>query len=72
MADIEKKAEKPDKKKQSFWQGVRREWNKIMWVSKEDVAKRTGLVIVLSLIMGVIITVIDSAALYLVDLLMSI
>ena len=73
MADNEKKAVKANEKKQmSFWQGVKREWKKIMWPTKDDIIKRTGLVVVISLIMGIIITVIDSAALYLIDPIMSI
>ena len=50
----------------------KREWNKIMWPTRDDIIKRTSLVVVMSLILGVIITVIDSAALYLIDLLMAI
>ena len=73
MADNEKKAVKSkDKKQMSFWQGVKREWKKIIWPTKNDIVKRTGLVVVISLIMGIIITVIDSAALYLIDLIMAI
>ena len=73
MADNEKKAVKANEKQQmSLWQGVKREWKKIMWPTKDDIIKRTGLVVVISLIMGIIITVIDSAALYLIDLIMSI
>ena len=72
MADNENKAVKTNDKKPSFWQGVKREWKKIMWPTKDDIVKRTSLVIVISLLMGVLITVIDSAALYLIDLLMAI
>jgi len=72
MADNEYKAVKTNDKKPSFWQGVKREWKKIMWPTKDDIVKRTSLVIVISLLMGVLITVIDSAALYLIDLLMAI
>ncbi len=72
MADNENKAVKTNDKKPSFWQGVKREWNKIMWPTRDDIVKRTSLVIVISLLMGILITVIDSAALYLIDLLMAI
>ena len=72
MADNENKAVKTNDKKPSFWQGVKREWKKIMWPTKDDIVKRTSLGIVISLLMGVLITVIDSAALYLIDLLMAI
>ena len=61
-----------EKKKQSFWKGVKQEWNKIQWPTVDDLKKQTGLVVVISVLMGVIITIIDSAALQLVNWLMSI
>jgi preprotein translocase subunit SecE len=70
MADNSKKA--PKEKKQSFWKGVKQEWNKIQWPTVDDLKKQTGLVVVISVLMGVIITIIDSAALQLVNWLMSI
>ena len=48
-------------------QGVKREWKKINWVSREDLVKETGIVVFLSLILGVIITAVDSGALRLID-----
>lgn len=72
MADNEKKAAKGKEKKVSFWTGVKREWNKIIWTPRDEVAKKTGLVIAISLAMGVVITVVDSGAQYLVEWLMSI
>ncbi len=56
-----------NEKKESFWQGVKREWNKIIWVPREDLVKETGLVVVISLIMGIIITAVDSGALRIID-----
>ena len=73
MADnTQDTAVKTKEKKQSFWQGVKQEWQKIIWVTKEDLTKQTILVLVISILMGVIIAVIDSAALQLVNWLMSI
>ena len=60
-------AAKANDKKIGFFQGVKREWRKIIWVKKEDLAKQTGLVVVISLLLGIIITVIDSGALKLID-----
>ena len=60
-----------NEKKQSFWQGVKREWNRIIWVSREDLVKETGLVVVISLILGVIITAVDSGALRIIDWLLN-
>lgn len=72
MAENEKKADKSKAKNNSFWKGVKREWNKIIWVPRDEVFKKTGLVIAISLALGVIITVVDSGAQYLVEWLMSI
>ena len=70
MADSKK--EKAGKPKKSFFKGVKQEWNKIIWVSKEDLLRQTGLVAVISLLLGVLITLIDQGALQLVNWLMSI
>lgn len=61
----------PKKKKESFWSGVKKEWNKIIWVPRKDVGRQTGLVVVISLITGIIITVVDSGALHLIDWILS-
>ncbi len=71
MADKKKDSAKKDKKK-SFFQGVKQEWKKIVWPTREDLTKQTALVIVISVVMGSIITLFDSAALQLVNWLMSI
>ena len=42
MADSKK--ENAGKPKKSFFKGVKQEWNKIIWVSKEDLLRQTGLV----------------------------
>ena len=65
-------AVKTKEKKQSFWQGVKQEWQKIIWSTKDELIKQTILVLIISIVMGVIITVIDSAALQLVNWLMAI
>lgn len=63
-------AEKTDKApKKSFFKGLKSEFNKIIWTSKEDLVKQTILVIVISLILGVLITVIDSVVLEGINLL---
>jgi len=60
------------KKKNSFWTGVKQEWRKISWTSKEDLTKQTVLVVVISIVMGALITVVDSGALQLINWLLSI
>lgn len=69
MADTTKKAAE---KKDSFFDGVRKEWKRILWPSKDELIKQTSLVVVVSIIMGAVIAVIDSVALQLVNWLMSI
>ncbi len=71
MAD-NKKENSAGKKKPSFWTGVKQEWRKISWTSKEDLTKQTVLVVVISVVMGALITVIDSGALQLINWLLSI
>ncbi|MCI6174331.1 MAG: preprotein translocase subunit SecE [Clostridiales bacterium] len=71
MADSENRTAKNAEKKPRFFDGLKREWGKIIWLTRQDVARETGLVVVLSLIMGIIITVVDSAALRVIDWLLA-
>ncbi len=68
----ETKAEVKKTKKPSFFKGVRQEWNKIIWTSREDLVKQTSLVVVISIVMGIMITVVDSAALRLIEMILNI
>ncbi len=70
MADNKK--DKSAGKKNSFWTGVKQEWRKISWTNKEDLTKQTVLVVVISVLMGALITVVDSGALQLINWLLSI
>ena len=57
-------AETTDKvQKKGFFQGLKSEFSKIVWTEKTDLIRQTILVIVISLILGVLITVIDSIVL---------
>ena len=57
-------AETTDKApKKSFFKGLKSEFGKIVWTSKRDLVKQTVLVIVVALILGVLITAIDSVVL---------
>ena len=51
---------KPEKKKGSFFKGVKAEFKKIIWPSKETVAKETGAVIFFGVVLGVLIAIIDA------------
>jgi preprotein translocase subunit SecE len=59
-------------KKTSFWQGVKQEWQKIIWTDRATLLKQTILVVVISIIMGVMIVVVDRAGQQLVDFLIGI
>ena len=56
-------------KKQSFFDGVKAEFKKIAWPSREELARKSGLVLLITVILGIIISVVDSAALQLFRLL---
>ena len=47
--------------------GLKSEFRKIIWPNKEDLAKQTTAVIIVSVIVGAVITVIDSLLKYGID-----
>ncbi len=61
-------AEKSKGKKASFFDGVKAEYGKISWPSRPELFRKTGVVIVVSIILGVIISIVDGAALQLFSL----
>ncbi len=46
-------------KKESFFEGVRTEFKKIIWPTKKDVAKETTAVVLVSVFVGLIIALLD-------------
>lgn len=56
MAEQGKKANSP-----SFWQGVKTEFKKIVWPSREQVTKQAVVVVIVSVVIGVIIAILDAA-----------
>ena len=46
-------------KSKTWWEGVKAEWRKIIWPSRDDLVKQTGVVVVVSVILGVIIAILD-------------
>ncbi len=71
MAETKAEAKKKTKKP-GFFKGVRQEWNKIIWTPGRDLAKQTTLVVVISVMMGIIISVVDSGALRLIEKILNI
>ena len=59
------KTEKTPKK--SWIDGLKAEFNKIVWPDKKSLGKQTAAVVVLSVVLGVIITIVDFLVQYGVD-----
>ena len=47
--------------KKSFFKGVKSEWKKITWPTKEVLAKESLAVVIISIVLGALIAVIDFA-----------
>ncbi len=56
----------------NFVEGVKAEFNKIKWPSREDIIKQTTAVVVISVIVGALIAVFDYGFGYLVNFITSI
>lgn len=52
-------AENKESRLRSFFRGVKVEWGKIIWPSKNTLAKQTGAVVVVSVILSAIIAILD-------------
>ena len=52
-------AEDKESRLRSFLRGVKVEWGKIIWPSKNTLAKQTGAVVVVSVILSAIIAILD-------------
>lgn len=50
---------KTNKQKKSWFKGLRAEFKKIVWPDRKSLAKETIAVVIVSVILGVIITVVD-------------
>ena len=46
-------------KTKTWWEGVKAEWRKIIWPTRDDLAKKTGTVAIVSIVLGVIIAILD-------------
>lgn len=59
---------KTDKTQKKSWsEGLKAEYNKIVWPDKKSLGKQTAAVVALSVVLGVIITVLDFLVQYGVD-----
>lgn len=66
MGEVAKKDKSPMK---SWMDGLKSEFHKIVWPDKKDLTKQTGVVIVVSVIVGAIIAVLDVIMQYGIDFL---
>ena len=62
-------ANNADQPKKNWWKGLKAEWKKIIWPSKSTLTKQTAAVIVVSVLLGIIITIIDIIAKYGIEIL---
>ena len=72
MQGNEKSAGKPAKVKEpkkSWFQGLKAEFNKIVWTDRDTLMKQSVVVIVITVILGVIISVMDAGILECINLL---
>ena len=72
MQEKEKSAGKTAKvkdPKKSWFQGLKAEFNKIVWTDRDTLMKQSVVVIVITVILGVIISVMDAGILECINLL---
>ena len=59
-SDVKGKTQKKEKThKKSFFKGVKTEFNRIVWPTKDALGKETATVVVVSVIVGIIIAIVD-------------
>ena len=68
MQEKEKSAGKSQKK--SWFQGLRSEFRKIIWTDRNTLIKQTVVVVIVTILLGVLISVMDAAILEGINLLM--
>ena len=68
MAELENKERTL---KESWFAGLKAEFNKIIWPTKESLAKQTTAVVVVSVIVGLIIALMDSIIQYGINILVN-
>ena len=53
---------KPKKQKKSWFKGLKAEFKKIVWPDQKSLTKETAAVVIVSVVVGVIISVVDLIA----------
>lgn len=59
MAEAASKDKTPKTKRNSFFKGLKIEFNKIIWPDRETVGKQTAAVVACSIALGLIIALLD-------------
>jgi len=72
MADTAKKEAKKDGRKDSFWKGVKTEFNKIAWPDKKETVKQSVAVLAASIVLGLVIAFLDTVIQFGINFLTSI
>ena len=67
MADNNNAVENVAKKSGSWFKGLKGEFGKIIWPTKDEVKKQTISVVLVSFVVGVVIAILDMALQYGVD-----
>ncbi|HAU85179.1 MAG TPA: preprotein translocase subunit SecE [Lachnospiraceae bacterium] len=63
---MEEKAKAKDgaSKKNSFFAGLKAEFNKVIWPSKDTIVKQSTAVVVVSIILGIVISLLDMGIIF--------
>lgn len=59
MAETASKEKTPKTKKKNFFNGLKAEFNKIIWPDRETVGKQTAAVLACSVALGLLIAILD-------------
>ncbi|MBR6238562.1 MAG: preprotein translocase subunit SecE [Lachnospiraceae bacterium] len=62
-------ADSAKENKISFFDGVKAEWSKIIWPNQDQLTKQTVAVVIVTIVVGVVISLLDTALQYGVNLL---
>lgn len=54
------KATKKESRIKSWWTGLKSEFKKIIWPAKATIVKQTAVVVVITIILGIIISLLDN------------
>ena len=56
-----------EKKKKSFLSGLRTEWGRIVWTTKDELIRQSAIVLIGSAVLVLFISIIDSGALAVIE-----